>query len=85
MTAPSWEGVSRTEGGLRVLTARGGELGRDMPFGFAHQLLDPTIHELDPADRCVVLGGAALHTHALLGLTTLVRAHSGEPASQRSD
>ena len=58
------------EGGLRVLTARGGELEREMPFGIARQLFDATVRALDPADRRVVLGGAAAHTQALLGLTT---------------
>jgi predicted ATPase len=58
------------EGGLRVLTARGNELEREMPLGIARQLLDATVHALGPADRRLVLSGAAAHTQALLGLTT---------------
>jgi len=37
--------------GLVALTARGGELERDMPFGVAQQLFDKTIRELHPAQR----------------------------------
>ena len=44
------------ERGLRVLTARGGELEREMPFGIARQLFDATVRVLDPAGRRVVLG-----------------------------
>ncbi len=58
------------ECGLRVLSGRGSELERDMPFGIVRQLFDASVREIDPADRRAVLSGAAAHTRALLGLTT---------------
>ena len=63
-------GLLGAERGLRVLSARGSELEREMPFGIVRQLFDASVRALDAADRRVVLGGAAAHTRALLGLTT---------------
>ena len=43
---------------LRVLSARGGELERELPFGIVRQLLEPVV-AIDPAEREVLLAGAA--------------------------
>ena len=43
---------------LRVLSARGGELERELPFGIVRQLLEPVV-ATDPAEREVLLAGAA--------------------------
>src|SRR4051794_11503514 len=53
---------------LRVLGARGGELEREIGFGVARQLFEAPVRALDAGDRRLVLGGAAAHARALLGL-----------------
>jgi DNA-binding CsgD family transcriptional regulator len=55
--------------GFEVLTARGGELERDFPFGLARQLFEPALERLEPADREVVTAGAAAHADLALGST----------------
>lgn len=55
---------------VRALSARGSELEREMPFGMARQLFEGPVRELDVADRQSVLSGPAVHSQALLGLTT---------------
>jgi DNA-binding CsgD family transcriptional regulator/Flp pilus assembly protein TadD len=45
--------------GVRVLSARGGELERELPFGIVRQLLEPVVMACDPAERAALLGGAA--------------------------
>jgi hypothetical protein len=54
--------------GLVALTARGGELERDMPFGVARQLFEKTIRELPPAAQRKVLSGPAAGVRSLLGM-----------------
>lgn len=54
--------------GLVSLTARGGELERDMPFGVARQLFEKTIRELQPAERREVLTGPAAGVRSFLGM-----------------
>jgi DNA-binding CsgD family transcriptional regulator len=44
---------------LTVLTARGGELEREMPFGVARQVFEPALMALDDQARASVVGGAA--------------------------
>jgi tetratricopeptide (TPR) repeat protein len=53
--------------GLRVLSARGSELGRDFPFGVVRQLLQPVLRRLDDGERSAVLAGAARDAAPLLG------------------
>ncbi|MEA2220046.1 MAG: hypothetical protein QOJ35_2672 [Solirubrobacteraceae bacterium] len=48
-----------TAAGMRVLSARGGELERDFGFGVVRQLFDAPLVAMAPADRERVLGGAA--------------------------
>ena len=51
---------------LLVLSARGGELERDFPFGVVRQLFEP--HLVDDAVRARVLTGAAASGAAVFGL-----------------
>ncbi len=46
-------------GELRVLSARGGELERELPFGIVRQLLEPVVVASDAEEREVLLAGAA--------------------------
>jgi len=45
--------------GLLVLSARGGELERELPFGIVRQLLEPVVVAHPPAEREALLAGAA--------------------------
>src|SRR5918998_5977960 len=45
--------------GIRVLSARGGELERDFGFGVVRQLLEPCLVRADAAERERVMSGAA--------------------------
>jgi DNA-binding CsgD family transcriptional regulator len=47
------------EGDLRVLSARGGELERELPFGVVRQLLEPVVVPCDAEEREALLAGAA--------------------------
>ncbi|TBL45043.1 LuxR family transcriptional regulator [Verrucosispora sp. SN26_14.1] len=53
--------VCRTAQGqeVGVLTAHGGELEQDMPFGVVRQLFEPALHAVAPADRADLFTGAA--------------------------
>ena len=53
--------ATRTAAGseLRVLSARGGELERDLPFGIVRQLLEPVVVAYDVEEREALLAGAA--------------------------
>jgi DNA-binding CsgD family transcriptional regulator len=53
--------ATRTAAGseLRVLSARGGELERDLPFGIVRQLLEPVVVTRDVEEREALLAGAA--------------------------
>jgi DNA-binding CsgD family transcriptional regulator/predicted negative regulator of RcsB-dependent stress response len=44
---------------LRVLSARGGELERELPFGIVRQLLEPVVVACDAEDLEALLAGAA--------------------------
>src|SRR6266542_5375030 len=44
---------------LRVLSARGGELERELPFGIVRQLLEPVVVASDADEREALLAGAA--------------------------
>ena len=44
---------------LRVVSARGGELERDFPFGVVRQLLEPVVVGAGAAERATLLEGAA--------------------------
>ncbi len=47
------------DAGLDVLTASGGELERDFPYGVVRQLFESAVHRLEPEVRAEVLAGAA--------------------------
>jgi DNA-binding CsgD family transcriptional regulator len=53
--------AARTAAGaeLRVLSARGGELERELPFGVVRQLLEPVVVASDAQERGALLAGAA--------------------------
>src|SRR5262245_11173578 len=59
------------ERGLLVLSARGGELERDFPFGIVRQLFEPRL--ADEVVRERVLVGAAREAAAIFGLTEAPR------------
>jgi DNA-binding NarL/FixJ family response regulator len=44
---------------VRVLSARGSELERELPFGIVRQLLEPVVVACDPQERDALLAGAA--------------------------
>jgi DNA-binding CsgD family transcriptional regulator len=48
-----------TAGDLRVLSARGGELERELPFGVVRQLLEPVVVTSSAEEREALLHGAA--------------------------
>jgi len=53
--------ATRTAAGaeLRILSARGGELERELPFGIVRQLLEPVVVAYDAEEREALLAGAA--------------------------
>jgi DNA-binding CsgD family transcriptional regulator len=51
---------------LRVLSARGGELERDLPFGIVRQLLEPVVGAYDAEEREALLAGAAALSRPVL-------------------
>ena len=54
--------------GRRVMSARGGELEREMPYGVARQLLEPVLRAMPDDERDAVLAGAASAARPALGL-----------------
>jgi DNA-binding CsgD family transcriptional regulator len=60
--------ATRTAAGaeLRVLSARGGELERDLPFGIVRQLLEPVVGAYDAEEREALLAGAAALSRPVL-------------------
>ncbi len=55
--------------GMLVLTARGGELERELPFGVARQLFERTVSRMATRERAAMMSGAASVVRPLLGLT----------------
>jgi DNA-binding CsgD family transcriptional regulator len=55
--------------GMLVLTARGGELERELPFGVARQLFERAVSRMPAPERAAVMSGAASIVRPLLGLT----------------
>jgi DNA-binding CsgD family transcriptional regulator len=51
---------------LRVLSARGGELERELPFGIVRQLLEPVVVTCDADEREALLAGAAVLAEPVL-------------------
>jgi DNA-binding CsgD family transcriptional regulator len=60
-------GIARADG-LRVLSARGGELEHEYAFGVIRQLFEPLMHRVSVATRERLLSGAAAPAAAMLGL-----------------
>lgn len=54
--------------GVTTLTARGGELEREMPFGIVRQLFETAVRRMAESEQSLVLAGAASHIRSLLGL-----------------
>ena len=57
--------------GLRVLSARGGELEREFAFGIVRQLFEPMVVTASPAEREDLLAGAARLAAPLFGGSAL--------------
>lgn len=55
---------------LVLLSARGGELERDYPFGVIRQLFEPMLCQRDQRDRARLLSGAAAPASWMLGLSS---------------
>jgi DNA-binding CsgD family transcriptional regulator len=66
--------------GVRVLSARAGELEQELAFAVARQLFEPVLAELPAADLDDLFGGAARHARGPLGLDD----SGGNPASESS-
>jgi DNA-binding CsgD family transcriptional regulator len=64
--------------GVRVLSAVGGELERDFPFGLVRQLLEAPLRTVPAAERDALLSGAAALAGPVLGL-------GAEPAAPGAD
>jgi DNA-binding CsgD family transcriptional regulator len=60
--------TAATDGGMRVLRARGTELERDFAFGVVRQLFEPALAEASAAERDDLLQGAAGVAAGLLDL-----------------
>ena len=56
--------------GVDVLEARGSEFESMIPFGGARQLFALAVRGLEPAERQVVLAGAAAQARGVIGLTS---------------
>lgn len=56
--------------GMTVLTARGSELERGLPFGVVRELFDSFVRRVPAADRAALLAGAAELAAPVLGLVT---------------
>ena len=65
--------------GLEVLSARGGELEREFPYGVVRQLFERTLRRLDDPTRAEILEGAASLAAPVLGFD------SAGPASATLD
>jgi predicted ATPase len=72
--------TAATEGGMRVLRARGTELERDFAFGVVRQLFEPPLAEASELERAELLQAAAGVAAGLLGLPGAPAA-VGPPAS----
>jgi predicted ATPase len=68
--------------GLRVLSARGGELERDFPFGVVRQLFEPLLAAAPPAERDRLLRDAALPAQWALGLDPSTDGRMAKPPSR---
>ncbi len=68
------------ERGLEVLTARGGDLERDLTFGVARQLLESRLRRAPEEERSALLAGAAAHAGALLGVPGSAANELDEPS-----
>ncbi len=62
--------------GMQVLTARGGDIDREMSFGIARQLFEALLRQMTPNERRGVLAGAAAHVRPLFDGS----GHSTEPS-----
>jgi DNA-binding CsgD family transcriptional regulator/tetratricopeptide (TPR) repeat protein len=56
--------------GLRTLTARGGELERDLAFGVVRQLFEPALSAIDARGRAELLEGAARLAESIVAPST---------------
>src|SRR5206468_4284611 len=64
-------------GGMRIARGRGGELERAFAFGTIRQILEPVVGAASPADRELLLAGAAAPAGAIVAPDRAARAESG--------
>ncbi len=55
-----------TREGMRVLTSRGSELERELPFGLVRQLFEPAMRDASESERAELLAGAAAPAGAIV-------------------
>jgi DNA-binding CsgD family transcriptional regulator len=67
--------------GMTVLTARGGELERGLPFGVVRELLAAPVRGVPATERAALLAGAAELAAPVLGLATESAAPSPDDAA----
>jgi DNA-binding CsgD family transcriptional regulator len=67
--------------GMRVLSARAGELEQDFGYGVVRQLFDGPLVAMAPAQRAAVLGGAAGLAASALSVTGASAGRAAEPGS----
>ena len=72
------EAAAQAAGGMRVLSARGGELEGDFAFGVVRQLFEPLLATAPPAPRAELFAGAATLAEPLFDAASLVDAAGGE-------
>jgi DNA-binding CsgD family transcriptional regulator len=70
-----------TDMGLRVLSARGGELEREFAFGIVRQLFEPLLASASADDRAELLAGAAGLAAPLFGESALAETPAAEDVS----
>ena len=70
---------------LRVVSARGGELERDFPFGVVRQLLEPVVVGAGAAERATLLEGAAGLAEPVLRVLTSPALRAAVVSAARAD
>ncbi len=71
----------RRANGLRVVSARGSEIERDIPFAVVRQLLEPVLHAASDEERAELLAGAGGLAERALNDPDTDQGASAEPVS----
>jgi DNA-binding CsgD family transcriptional regulator len=70
-------GDEATREGMRVLTSRGSELERELPFGLVRQLFEPALRDASESERTELLAGAAVPAGAIVDAGALSERQGG--------